>query len=213
MRGIVNSQASPQEAINARRARGLGAFAQFSHVWGNRHLSVPTKVKVFNSFIVPHFVYGSETWALTQAQGNRLETAYSSCLRRILGVSITDRHSLQHLWDGCQVPPLRWLLAQRRLSWLGHLARMPEERYPRQALFSRLCGVKNPRGRPAQSFVSTVCGDLQAVGMPSTQGDWYERAQDRPQWRASIRELPKLKGAAVPTRQQPLRSCRLQVRA
>jgi hypothetical protein len=24
---------------------------------------MPTKVKVFNSFIVLHFVYGSETWA------------------------------------------------------------------------------------------------------------------------------------------------------
>jgi len=65
--GIVNSQASLQEEVDARRARKLGAFAQFSHVWGNRLLSVPTKVKVFNSFIVPHFVYGNETWALTLA--------------------------------------------------------------------------------------------------------------------------------------------------
>jgi hypothetical protein len=63
LRGIVNSQASLQEEVDVRRARRLGAFAQFSHVWGNRHLSVPTKVKVFNSFIVLHFVYGSETWA------------------------------------------------------------------------------------------------------------------------------------------------------
>ncbi len=194
--------------VDARRARGLGAFAQFSHVWGNCHLSVPTKVKVFNFFILLHFVYGNETWALTLAQGNRLETAYNSCLRRILGVSITDSHSLQHLWDRCQVPPLKWLLAQRRLSWLGHLARIPEERYPRQALFSRLRGATQPRGRPAQTFVSTVCGDLQAIGMLSTQGDWYERAQDRPQWRANIRKLPKLRVASVPTRQQPPRSCR-----
>jgi hypothetical protein len=65
--GIVNSQASLQEEVDARRACRLGAFAQFSHVWGNRHLSVPTKVKVFNSFIVPHYVYDSETWALTLA--------------------------------------------------------------------------------------------------------------------------------------------------
>ncbi|CAN5974322.1 unnamed protein product [Sphagnum jensenii] len=66
----------------------------------------------------------------------------------------------------------------------------------------------HPRGRLAQTFVSTVRGDLQAAGMLSTQGDWYERAQDRPQWRANIRELPKLKVASVPIRQQPPKSCR-----
>ncbi|CAK9274293.1 unnamed protein product [Sphagnum jensenii] len=66
---------------------------------------------------------------------------------------------------------------------------MPEERYPCQALFLRLRGATQPRGRPAQTFVSTVRGDLQGAGMLSTQGDWYERAQDWSQWRASIQEV------------------------
>jgi hypothetical protein len=74
--GIVNSQASLQEEVDVRHARGLSAFAQFSHVWGNHHLSMQTKVKVFSSFIVLHFVYGSETWPLTQDKGisSRLHT-------------------------------------------------------------------------------------------------------------------------------------------
>jgi hypothetical protein len=38
--GIVNSQVSLQKEVDACRACGLGAFVQFSHVWGNRHLSV-----------------------------------------------------------------------------------------------------------------------------------------------------------------------------
>ncbi len=144
-------------------------------MWDNRHLSVQTKVKVFSSFIIPHFVYGNEMWPLTQAQRDRLETAYNSYLRWILGVGIANCHSLEHLKGRCQVPSLRWLLAQIRLSWLGHMARMPEERYPRQAMFSCLLGVKHSRGRLAQSFVSIVCKDLQTIGIPSAQGVWYER--------------------------------------
>jgi hypothetical protein len=70
-----------------------------------------TKVKVFSSFIILHFVYGSETWPLTQAQGDRLETAYNSCLRRILGVGIAICHSFEHLKGKCQVLSLRWFLA------------------------------------------------------------------------------------------------------
>jgi hypothetical protein len=48
--GIINSQASLHEAVDVCGARGLGTFAQFSHVWGNRHLSVQTKVKFFSFF-------------------------------------------------------------------------------------------------------------------------------------------------------------------
>ncbi len=97
----------------------------------NFAMSVQTKVKVFNSFIVLHFVYDSEKWPLMQAQGDKLEIVYNSCLqlRRILGVNVVDYHSLEHLRGRCQVPSLSWLLAQRRLSWLGHMAKMPKERY------------------------------------------------------------------------------------
>jgi hypothetical protein len=105
-------------------------------------------VKVFSSFIVPHFVYDSERWPLMQAQGDMLETAYSNCLRRILGVDIADCHNIEHLRGRCRIPSLRWFLAQRKLSWLGHMVRMLEEKYPRQVLFSLLCGAKRSRGRP-----------------------------------------------------------------
>jgi hypothetical protein len=65
--GIVNSQASLQEEVDVHYVRGLGTFAQFSHVWKNHHLLVQTKMKVFSSFIVTHFIYGSKTWLLMQA--------------------------------------------------------------------------------------------------------------------------------------------------
>jgi hypothetical protein len=70
------------------------------------------------------------------------------------------------------------------------MARMHEERYPHQALFSWLCVAKHSKGHLAQSFVSIMCKDVQVVGIPSAQGGWYEHAQDRPQWWANIKELP-----------------------
>lgn len=45
------------------------------------------------------------------------------------------------------------------------MVRMLEERYARQALFSRLHGAKHSKGHPAQSFVSIVCNDLQVAGI------------------------------------------------
>jgi len=98
--------------VNAHKDQGLGAFAQFSAVWQNRHLGLGAKVQVFNTFVVPHFVYGAETWNVMQSQQQRLESAYNSCLRGIMGVRVSDRHSLQHIWKTCQVKPLASLLAQ-----------------------------------------------------------------------------------------------------
>jgi hypothetical protein len=130
----LTSNDSLTTEVNARRGRGLGAFAQFSAVWRNRHLGLGAKVQVFNTFVVPHFVYGAETWSVTQSQQQQLESAYNNCLKGIMGVQVSDRHSLQHIWKTCQVKPLASLLAQRRLRWLGHVAQMPEAKYPHVAL-------------------------------------------------------------------------------
>jgi hypothetical protein len=92
--GILTSIANLEAEVNIRRGRGLGAFAQFSHLWGNRHLGVSAKVHVFNTFVLPHFVYGSETWNVTQSQQYRLEAVYNNCLRGIMGVRASDRHNL-----------------------------------------------------------------------------------------------------------------------
>jgi hypothetical protein len=42
--GILTSTANLEDEVNARRGRGLGTFAQFSNLWGNRHLGVSAKV-------------------------------------------------------------------------------------------------------------------------------------------------------------------------
>jgi hypothetical protein len=61
LRGILTLNDSLIAEVNARRGRGLGAFAQLSAMWRNRHLGLGAKVQVFNTFVVPHFVYGAET--------------------------------------------------------------------------------------------------------------------------------------------------------
>jgi hypothetical protein len=164
-------------------------------------------MKVFKSFILPHFTYGSETWNLTIVQQELMERAYSSCLRGILGLRVSDRHSLKHIRDTCNTKPLTVLLAQSRLRWLGHVARMQGDRYPNIALFAQLHGAKTSRGKPPQSFVKTVCGDLEAAGIPCEGGKWYEQARDKTNWRRLVRGVEfKTKPPVAPTRLQPSRA-------
>jgi hypothetical protein len=136
--GVLSSNTKLDAEVAAHWGRRLGAFAQFERVWGNKHLKLNTKMQVFDTFVVPHFLYGNETWNLTQTQQNRLEVAYSNCLRRILGVKVTDQHRLTHIWEVCKAKPPTLLLKQHRLRWLGHVARLLQDRYLHIALVAHL---------------------------------------------------------------------------
>jgi hypothetical protein len=62
---VLSSNTKLDVEVAARQGQGLGAFAQFDRVWSNKHLKLNTKMQVFDMFVVPHFLYGNETWNLT----------------------------------------------------------------------------------------------------------------------------------------------------
>ena len=71
-------------------------------------------------------------------------------------------------------------LMRRRLEWLGHLARMPDQRLPKMCIFSWLPQTR-PQGGPRRRWRDLVKTDLKAVGV--SNGCWYSKALDRKHWR------------------------------
>jgi predicted RNase H-like nuclease len=59
------------------------------------------QIQVRPCLSIASFAVGSETWALTRKQAERLEVAHSDCLRQILNVRRAGQHSKQHLWSQC----------------------------------------------------------------------------------------------------------------
>lgn len=81
----------------------------------------------------------------------------------------------------CNLPSIAGEVRFRRLRWLGHVARMSDDRHPVQVLFGQLIGP-GVRGRPRESWRSNVCRDVTALKVAS----WYRIAQDRLAWRQLI---------------------------
>ena len=167
---------------------------------------------VYDTFILPHFWYGSETWAYAQGQVQALEVAHNDCLREILGVRRIDRHPIEHIHTRCGSGPIELTIAKRSLRWLGHVFRMGEERYPRRVLDC----IPDPHfcegrglGRPPDGLRHTYGRLLTRVGVSagsaspppaplasSWQQGWEwllcagaDQAQDRPAWRARLNKL------------------------
>jgi hypothetical protein len=185
-----------------RRGRALGVFQSFSNVWTNAKLGLAEKMAVYNSFVLPHFLYGSEAWNCNAGHIHALETAHTACLRRIMGVSRADRHRLQHIRGVCGSQPLELLLIKRTFQWLGHVMRMPAHRYPAMVYGCAPASGRRGRGRPRATFQHTHKLMLERLGKESPE-QWLDEmhvsAQNRTSWRAMVKgfEFPKPKTVAA----------------
>ena len=134
-------------------------------------MRVSTKMRCYSAYVLPVLLFGSEFWALRKQQIDHLERVHSSCLRQILNVRLTDRHTLVSIRSMCGTVPLADHIMAARMRWLGHVCRMDEGRIPHCALFSTLhtdnIGLA-PKRRPGGQFKrweACVHQDLKQLGI------------------------------------------------
>ena len=76
----------------------------------------------------------------------------------------------------------KWIKGQR-ISWLGHLERMEEDRMPKKIFTQELEGTRR-RGRPRKGWREEVEKDFQLLGVRR----WREMVIDRVKWRGIVRQ-------------------------
>ena len=75
-------------------------------------------------------------------------------------------------------------LSQRRLSWLGHILRMGDERIPKSMLYSELVDGTRERGRPTLRYEDVCKRNLKTLNVGTDK--WEDLANDREKWQSSI---------------------------
>jgi len=80
---------------------------------------------------------------------------------------------------------VKWIKVQR-ISWLGHLERMEEDRMPKKIFTQELEGTRR-RGRLRKRWKKEVERDLQVLGVRR----WRELVADRKKWKDFF-DRPKL---------------------
>jgi len=122
--------------------------------------------------------YGAEAWTLTKKEEQALLIFERKIFRRICGPkyenwewkSRTNRE-LEEMSKGKNV--VKWIKGQR-ISWLGHLEKMEEDRMPKKFFTQELEGARR-RGRPRKRWKEEVARDLQVLGVRR----WRELVADR----------------------------------
>src|SRR6218665_3699500 len=128
-------------------------------------------------------LYGAETWPITVANGRILESAHHRWLRRILHVTWRDKITNKRIRERTGQEELGCIIRRKRLTWLGHVARMNLNRKAKQ-LLNWTPGRKRGRGRPRKYWPETIRGDLRTLEL--TWEDALDAAEDRDGWRKRI---------------------------
>ena len=77
---------------------------------------------------------------------------------------------------------VKWIKGQR-ISWLGHLERMEEDRMPKKIFTQELEGTRR-KGRPSKRWKEEVERHLQVLGVRR----WREWVADRKKWKDIVRQ-------------------------
>jgi len=77
---------------------------------------------------------------------------------------------------------VKWIKGQR-ISWLGHLERMEEDRMLKEIFTQELEGTRR-RGRPRKRWKEEVERDLEVLGVRR----WRESVADRKKWKDIVRQ-------------------------
>jgi len=83
---------------------------------------------------------------------------------------------------------VKWIKGQR-ISWLGHLERMEEDRMPKKIFTQEPEGMRR-MGRPRERWEEEVERDLQVVGVRR----WRQLVADRKKWKDIVRQAKARSG-------------------
>jgi hypothetical protein len=136
----------------------------------SRLLSRNVKVKIYKTLILPIVLYGCETWSFTLREEHRLRVFENRVLRRIFGPKRDEvmgewrkLHS-EELHNLYSYPDIIRQVKSRRMRWVGHVARMREERKVYKVLVGKP-EAKRPLGRPRRRWEDGIRVDLREVGL------------------------------------------------
>ena len=153
-----------------------------------------------STLIRPVVTYGAETWTMTKKEEEALLIFEREILRRIYGTKYENgewksRTNLELEEISKKENIVKWIKEQR-ISWLGHLERMEEDRMPKKIINQQLEGTRR-RGKPRKRWKEQV-EDLQVMGVRR----WKEIVTDRKKTEGHCSTGQGSQRAAVPMEEE-----------
>jgi hypothetical protein len=165
------------------------------HIYSSNRLSFKFKCRYFVTFAESIFLYNCELWTLTKTLENKLDAFHRRQLRYAMGIIYPRKISSKKLYRLTNQEPWSRKIKRRRLSFFGHLCRLPEGTCARKSLAEAIKPIKYKRGKPKTTWLKRVQDDLNTVlinklDLKKHPTDFHQRilqiAADREQYKTLI---------------------------
>jgi hypothetical protein len=110
-----------------------------------------TILKIYNTLVLPTFLYGSENWTLKASQRRRIEEAEMKLLRSLAGYTLYDHKTNDYIRRELQITGILDKIDEYRRNWFQQLQRMPQNRIPLKSYYYRPQG-RRTIGRPKKRW-------------------------------------------------------------
>ena len=142
-------------------------------------ITLETKLRLYNTCVLPIFLYGAETWSMTLTLSRKIDALDNWCLRRILNIHWSEFVINDEIRSRTGQPLLSDTVRSRRLSFFGHLHRADpwqDNRALQACIMDPPGDWKRRAGRPRQFWLRTVEADLRPMNLGLATAK--RRAQD-----------------------------------
>ena len=183
---FVTADVSIDAEVTSRLAKASASFGRLSsRLWNDHGIRLDTKIAVYKAAVLTTLLYGSETWTVYRRHVIKLDQFHMRCLRQIAHVKWQDMTPNTEVLKICNITGIEALLAGTRLRWAGHVARMEDDRLPKQAFFSELQVGERSCGGQLKRYKDVLKATLKSTDIGYT--DFEHLAADRSSWRSLCR--------------------------
>ena len=121
--GAIISDEGSKPEILSRIAQANNALSKLKPIWNTQNIKMNTKLKLMKSLVHSIFLYGSETWTITNYLENRIQAFENKCYRKILNITFHDRVSNADMYSRIsdtigQTESLMNTIKKRKLKWV-----------------------------------------------------------------------------------------------
>jgi hypothetical protein len=176
---VMTKDGGAEADIRSRLGKARGVFARLRPIWRSSQYRRETKLRIYQSCVIPVVLYGSECWRMTEKDSSTLAAFHTSCLRKICRIFWPETISNKELLKMTRQEDLRDTIKRRRWRWIGHALRREQGNIAKTALRWTPEGRRR-RGRPKNTWRRTVEAEAQAANLGWK--DLERLAQDRRKW-------------------------------
>ena len=161
-----------------RRVRSASfAYSNYKQLFKKRSCPMHLKKRLFYGVVLPAMLYGCETWALNQAQKQKLSVSQRRMERSMLGITILDRWTNDRVRQETGLKDVVGVAGHRKWKWCGRLAGLPYSRWSRVMTEWTPHGPKRRPGRPVLRWRDPITKEA---------GKTFFTTAQHPNWNLSL---------------------------